>query len=255
VWSRPGRRFHDGPYDGGGEDLGVHEVLRILPGAAAEIGVDDRKCGKVPRSGVGEKLPDPDDARMALDRLTGEHVAGGRKARVVVPPGDLVGVQAVEDCPLGSGDGVLRKDVVDHPDRSSSQKVAAVGLRLAQHRGKPAVCHREHSGQRVCPRQILAGPVAHGDRAAVRGDEPIVPAAVELVVGSPPWAGQERDAHPCAGPYQHPLAQPILPTPRSAVPPAVAVPALGNAVEPRCPGASGGRRYKRADPRCRSVQH
>jgi hypothetical protein len=47
------------------------------PGTLAEIGIDDRECGKAPRFGVGEELLDLHDVRMALDRRTGEHIAGG----------------------------------------------------------------------------------------------------------------------------------------------------------------------------------
>ena len=44
--ARPGRGVHDRLDDGGGEHLGVHNVLRVLPGVGAPVGVDDRKTRK-----------------------------------------------------------------------------------------------------------------------------------------------------------------------------------------------------------------
>ena len=67
--------------------------------------------------------------------------------------------------------------------------------------GEPAVGQREGGGQRVGPRQVLAGPIAHRDRAARRLYEPVVPARIELHMGLLPLLGRltgqlARGGHP-----------------------------------------------------------
>lgn len=101
-----------------------------------------------------------------------------------------MGVQPFEDRPFRGGHEVLRQHVVDHADRGGRQQIAPVRLRLPQAGGEPAVSQRERTGERVGPRQVLAGPVAHGDRAAVGADEPVVLAPVVLHVSLFPLLGR-----------------------------------------------------------------
>ena len=160
------------------------------PELLTEVGVDDRKPWKIPRLGVGEELRDRDDAGMVADRIAEKHVAGRGEARVVVAPRDVVGVQTVEDRPLGSGQEVLRQ--ARHPPcpprwpPADSGGSAASGPRW----GEPAIRQREGGGQRVGPRQVLAGPITHRDRAARRLHESIVAAAIELHMGLFPLLGR-----------------------------------------------------------------
>src|SRR5205823_9334663 len=113
--------------------------------------------------------------------------ADGGQVGVVVPPGDPVLVEALQDGAVGRlevGDGV---DVGgDVAPGGGGQEEAAVRVGLAHARPEPAVADGERRGQSVVEGEVVARPVAHGHRAAVAADEAVHLPAVPLGVGGVP---------------------------------------------------------------------
>lgn len=186
----PRRPLHDRRHHLSGEGLPRRDVLGVLLRAGPVVGVDDREAGQAAGRRRREELLDGHDFALVGGVVGEPHLDGGQAAGVeVIAPADAVVVQAIEDGAVGRGGQGLGHHVVDHAGRRGRREVAAVGKGLAEQRREPAVGQRERRGQRVVEGQLRAGPVAHRHRAAGRGDEAHVGAAVVLPVAGLPALG------------------------------------------------------------------
>ena len=187
----------------GGEALTLPDVLRVLLGVDVEVGVHDAERGQRSVVGIGEELVVPADVQhvpgdakrkdvgselQVLLNPLGHGRDGPAQAEqpptghpppvmpippdhglipghsVVVDPGDSVPGQHVEDRPGGRVVEKVEWQVIDEAMRRSRDEETAVGERRAQARAEPVIGQREGPGQAVVERNVVFGPVTHGDR-------------------------------------------------------------------------------------------
>src|SRR5258708_117355 len=65
----------------------------------------------------------------------------------------------------------------NHTGRRAGEEKAPIGIGLRQARPEPPITQRERARERVVERQVVAGPIPHGDGPA-RTHEAVVPATV-----------------------------------------------------------------------------
>ena len=169
----PRRARHRGVDHPRRERLTGLDVLGVLLGRVREVGLDQRERRQRARGRV---------AVVAVDRREVLGVRGAaaeqsraRKVRVVVLPGDPVRVELLEDGPARRRRRQDGTGVHDEAGGRPRDEIAAVRVRLGEHRREPPVAQHERPCERGVERQVVRGPVAHRDRTAGE-DEPVVAA-------------------------------------------------------------------------------